>query len=188
MSFYSQLKVLFGWSRIIAILGAIIWILTLVFYSLALSEVVHKDRGDEIFAFEEGLWSFAVGAHVLVGLLVYFDATQPGLGGKKWPLQWLIMTLAGSITALVATGFATALMRHGSQVGFDRNMSLLEDPRVSYAGASIITALAGDALLLSVLFAYFHKKLEKLEKLEQVQTINTRVTYLKKNHVLKGYY
>lgn len=142
----------------VAFIGFLLWTATLVLYSLTLHHVL--DAAEETrLDFEAPLWWFVVLMHVGVGLLVIGEAYFPSLGGREWWLQWLIMSLAGSITALVSVGFVSALVRRGLDVGFDKNLSLTDDARVSLSGLSIITALMGDALLLSVLFAYFHRAL-----------------------------
>jgi hypothetical protein len=143
----------------VALLGFILWTGTFVLYSLTLHHVL--DAAEETRpGFEASLWWYAVLMHVGVGLLVMGEAYFPSLGGREWPLQWLIMSLAGSITALVSVGFVSALVRRGLDVGFDSDLSITDDARVSLSGLSIITSLLGDALLLSVLFAYFHRALE----------------------------
>lgn len=143
----------------VALLGFVLWAGTLVLYSLTLHHVL--DAAEETrLGFEASLWWYVVLMHVGVGLLVIGEAYFPSLGGHEWWLQWLIMSLAGSITALVSVGFVSALVRRGLDVGFDSDLFLTDDARVSLSGLSIITSLLGDALLLSVLFAYFHRALE----------------------------
>ena len=143
----------------VAFLGFILWVATLLFYSLTLHHVLDAENGTR-FAFEASLWWFVVMMHVGVGLLVFVESYFARFGGRVWHLQWLIMSLAAIITALVATGFISALTRRGFQVGFDSNLSLEDDARVTFSGLSILTSIAGDALLLSVLFAYFQRSLD----------------------------
>lgn len=146
----------------VAILGFILWAGTLSFYTLTLRHVLGAEE-QERFAFEASLWWFVVLMHVGVGILVFVESYFSRFGGRVWVLQWLIMSLAATITALVATGFTLALVRRGNLVGFDSNLSFEEDARVTFSGLSIITSLLGDALLLSVLFAYFQRRFDSLQ-------------------------
>ena len=143
----------------VAALGFILWTTTLVLYSLTLHHVLDAPQSTRL-GFEASLWWYVVLMHVGVGALVVVEALYAELGGRMWFFQWIIMSLAGSITALVSVGFVSALVRRGLAVGFDADLFITDDARVSLSGLSIITSLLGDALLLSVLFAYFHRKVD----------------------------
>lgn len=144
----------------VEIVGGVLYLVTLVFYILAFVQT--RDQADQ-FVFEEPLWIAVLTLHAIEFVLVAVETYY--FSGRKWWWQALVMSCAGIITGLVATLFVVALVRHGYNVGFGQQYSLTTDLRVLYTGVSILIGLAGDAVLLSTLFAYFHLRLERLHPL-----------------------
>ena len=135
---------------------------------LAVTDVKNKPSS---FEFDSALWLNVIIMHVLVGVLVALDNSYTA--GKVWQMQVVIMASAASITVLVFTSFIVNLLGRASDPA---SVSLTKDPRVYWPGLSLITSLAGDALLLATLFAYFHLRIDTLPITQSTPSYRTPTT------------
>ena len=125
-------------SSILPVLGLLFWLVAASLYAACVEDAgVDTTVGRAYLAI--------LGCHAVVGGAVAVDAGR--YGGTAWPLQWLVIGTGTSITLML-----TALVGH----------SLAEDvPSLPLAVGALLTACYANAMLLAILFEYFHRAIPK---------------------------
>jgi uncharacterized membrane protein YqhA len=124
---------------IIGLFGLVLWAAPLICYSIALS------RSSGI---AQSVWITDIVLHVITGILVDIDAVF--FAGTFWPLQTLIIGFATFIT-FTLPGF------------FGYYMSIHDETGVLLSLLALGLACISNAVLVSILFEYFHKFINKLQ-------------------------
>lgn len=88
------------------------------------------------------LWAADAGAHVCVGALVTVDALR--FEGQYWPVQTLVIGVGSTITFTLPALVAKALVD-----GDDASLAL--------GVSALAAACLANAVMLSLLFEYFHR-------------------------------
>ena len=120
--------------KMIILFGLILWGIPACLYITAL--VLESESIPRAF------WITDISAHVAVGILVYCEAYYTE--GKYWPLQTAIIGMATFIIFTLA-----------GLIGF--YLSQDDSTLVGITAAALATACIANAVMVSILFEYFHR-------------------------------
>lgn len=146
MSFLNEL-IEFGvtfasFTSALIIFGSVLWITPLILYSLGLYHSMSTNESDIV----KSIWMTDVITHVILGVLVTFDAWK--LGGKSWPIQTLIIGAATFVTFTLPVLAAYYTVKDDT---FGTSIAL----------TSLATSCIANATMVSILFELFHRGIDK---------------------------
>ena len=135
-------------TSLITLLGISLWSIPLIFYSL-LAE--HSQGVVQTILF------ISIGLHIISGILVGVDTLI--FSGSFWPLQTLVIGVSTYITFTLPGFFAFYLTRQ-------------DNLGIAYSLSALGTACISNAVLVSILFEYFHKSIAYHKTISQPRPSN----------------
>jgi hypothetical protein len=136
---------------IIGLFGLLLWSFPLVFYSISLSFASGTVRN---------IWLSNIVLHFFSGILVDIDVVF--FSGTFWPLQTIIIGVSSYITFTLP-----ALLAY--------NLSINDERGVMMCIFSLASACLANAVLISILFEYFHRSVKFLTSKVELQNITAVV-------------